>query len=64
MKLDDPGIIKIVGYLAKGEVEKKDGSTYEVVCVIVQDYAIGGELFFFVKNSGYFEERHARYFFH
>ena len=45
-------------------VEKANGTKYEVICVIVEELAQGGELFFYVKNSGYFTEKYARYFFH
>lgn len=34
-----------------------------MVCVVVEELAPGGELFFYVKNSGYFSERIARYYF-
>ena len=45
-------------------VEKQNGQKYEVVCVIVNELAQGGELFYFVKNSGHFAEHHARYLYH
>lgn len=35
-----------------------------MVCVIVEEIADGGELFFYVKNSGAFKEDIARYYFH
>jgi serine/threonine protein kinase len=62
-KLSHPGIINIVNYIPKATVTKPNGSTYNVVCVIVEELALGGELFFYVKNSGFFEENVARYFF-
>ena len=53
-KLKHQHIINIVNYIPKATVEKADGSCYEVFCVIVEELALGGELFFYVKNSGYF----------
>ena len=49
--------------MEKGVVEKDNGTKYEVSCVIVEEWAKGGELFFYVLNSGYFSEKMARYFF-
>ena len=55
--------MNIVDYYARSDVKKANGTSYGVVCVIVQDVAESGELFYFVKNSGYFSEANARYFF-
>jgi hypothetical protein len=49
-------------YLDEAVVEKPDGSKYKVVCVIVEELAQCGELFYFIVNSGHFEEPIARYF--
>ena len=54
MKMRSPGIVNIVDYIPQAKVVKKDGSTYDVFCVIVEELASGGELFYYVKNSGYF----------
>ena len=62
-KLKHPNIVNIIEYMPKAVVEKSDGTCYEVFCVIVEELALGGELFYYVKNSGYFEERIARYYF-
>jgi len=62
-KISHPRIVNIVDYHPRHIVLKPDGSTYDVVCVIVSELAKGGELFFYVKNSGAFSERHARYLF-
>jgi len=35
-------------------LEKKNGKKEEVQCVVVQELASGGELFYYVLNSGYF----------
>jgi serine/threonine protein kinase len=61
-QINHPNIVNIVEYMPEATIEKSDGSTYDVFCVIVEDLAEGGELFFFVKNSGYFTEKVARYF--
>ena len=61
--LKHPNIVNIVEYLPKAVVEKSNGTSYEVKCVIIDELAEGGELFYYVKNSGHFEERFARYFF-
>jgi serine/threonine protein kinase len=63
-KLNHKNIVNIVEYIPTAKVEKEDGTSYDVVCVIVEECAAGGELFFYVKNSGYFKEKFARYFFH
>lgn len=53
-QLDNRHIVNIVDYIPRAVVTKADGSTYDVVCVIVNEVAQGGELFFYVKNSGPF----------
>lgn len=62
-RLNHDNIIRLVEYYPEGIVKKKDGSTYVAKAVVVQEYAQGGELFFYVKNSGYFQEDIARYYF-
>ena len=64
VKLKNPYIVNIIEYLDEAEVKKSNGSKYQVFCVIVEELAEGGELFFYVKNSGFFKEKHARYFMH
>lgn len=54
----------MVEFIPQAIVKKADGREYPVICVIVEELAIGGELFFYVKNTGYFKEHFARYFFH
>ncbi|CDW89341.1 protein kinase domain containing protein [Stylonychia lemnae] len=56
-------IVNIIDYFPRQVVQKTDGTQYEVVCVIISEIADGGELFFYVKNSGAFKERHARHLF-
>jgi serine/threonine protein kinase len=63
IKLQHPNIINIVEYIEEATVEKADGTKYNVVCVIVEEIASSGELFFFIANSGHFSENYARYFF-
>lgn len=62
--MQHPGIVNIVDYIPRAVVEKSNGEKYDIVCVIVSEYAHGGELFYYVKNSGRFSEKHARYLFH
>jgi serine/threonine protein kinase len=62
--LNHPGIVNLVDFIPMATVKKADGSENPVVCVIVEELATGGELFFFVKNTGFFKEHFARYFFH
>jgi len=38
-------------------VKKEKGSSYDVSCVIVEEIAEGGELFFYILNSGYLSEK-------
>ena len=54
----------MIEFIPHATVKKSNGSEYNVICVIVEELAQGGELFFYVKNSGYFKESYARYFFH
>ena len=55
--------MNIIEYMPQAKVTKRDGSVYDIVCVIIEELAQGGELFYYVKNSGYFKENFARYFF-
>ena len=63
LKLKQDNIIQIIDFFPSAEVEKKNGKKYEASCVIVEELAEGGELFFYVLNSGHFSEKLARYFF-
>ena len=62
--LSHPGIVNMVDFIPTATVKRSNGSEYQVICVIVEELATGGELFFFVKNTGFFQEKFARYFFH
>ena len=62
-KLSHPNIVNVVDYIPKATITKGNGTSYDVVCVVIEDLAPGGELFFYVKNSGYFDEKIARYYF-
>jgi hypothetical protein len=62
MKLKHPGIVNVKDFQISNKVEKEKTS-YPVTCVVVEELASGGELFFYVLNSGYFSESIARYFF-
>jgi serine/threonine protein kinase len=62
-QISHPRIVNIIDYIPRAVVNKPDGSHYDVVCVIVSEIAKGGELFYYVKNSGAFSERHARHLF-
>lgn len=59
-----PHIVNIVDYIPEATIEKANGQKYDVVCVVVIELVANGELFHFVKNSGYFKEKVARYYFH
>ena len=61
--LNHPNIINILDYEEKAYIEKKDGKSYEVRCAVVEELAGGGELFYFVLNSGHFSTRVAIYYF-
>ena len=63
-QLRHPNIVNIIDFLPEAFVEKSNGIGYPVCCVIVEELAQGGELFYYVKNSGHFSERMARFFFH
>lgn len=58
------GVINIIDYIPESRVVRANGTSYDVICVVVVEIADGGELFFYVKNSGAFTEKIARYFFH
>ncbi|CDW85970.1 protein kinase domain containing protein [Stylonychia lemnae] len=62
-RIEHKRIVNIVEYYTKQVVEKSDGFKYDVVCVIVNELAKGGELYYYIKNSGAFLEREARYLF-
>ena len=55
--------MNVVDYIPKATIVKGNGTQYDVVCVVIEDLAPGGELFFYVKNSGFFPEPIARYYF-
>ena len=44
-------------------IYKKNGTTKNVVYVLIDEFCPGGELFFFVKNSGALDEPLARHYF-
>lgn len=54
MALSHPNIITIKDFIDSATVKKHDGREYNVSCVVVEEIAAGGELFYFVLNSGYF----------
>ena len=62
--LNNQGIVNMIEFIPHATVKKANGTEYPVICVIVEELAQGGELFFYVKNSGYFKEQFARHFFH
>ena len=64
LKLKFPGVVNIHDYIPIAKVKKANGDSYDVCCVIVEELANGGELFYYVKNSGFFSESQARYYFH
>jgi len=63
LKLRIQGVVNIHDYIPMASVKKANGSSYDVFCVIVEELAEGGELFYYVKNSGYFSEHQARFYF-
>lgn len=63
MNVKHPNIINVIEYVEEGKVTRKDGSSYDVYSVVVLEFAQGGELFFFVANSGYFDQRVSRFYF-
>lgn len=60
-ELDHPGIVNILNYIPRSFILKPGREPAEVVCVIVNELAEGGELFYYVKNSGPFREDFARH---
>lgn len=60
-KLDHPGIVNILDYIPRSFILKPGREPVEVVCVIINEIAHGGELFYYVKNSGPFREDFARH---
>jgi serine/threonine protein kinase len=63
MKLQHDNIVQVKDYMDDEVVEKPNGSSYNVSCVVVQEICDGGELFYYVLNSGYFSPQMARYLF-
>lgn len=57
-------IIRVVDFLPYDVVKKHDGKTYEITCAVIEELALGGELFFYVYQCGSFPENIARYYFH
>jgi hypothetical protein len=55
--------VNIIDFLPEATIEKTSGRKINVILVIVEEIAIGGELFYYVSNSGFFNESYARYFF-
>lgn len=53
--LNHPNIIKLIKYFPASKIIKKDKVT-DVRCVVVEEHAGGGELYFYVYNSGAFTE--------
>ena len=62
-KLNHPNIVNILDFEEEGVLNKKSGASYKVSCIVVEELAEGGESFFYVANSGFFDESVARYFF-
>ena len=58
-----PNIVKIIEFIPETQVHYHDGKTKQVMYVIVEEFAKGGELYQYVADSGYFREPIARYFF-
>ena len=62
-KLNHPNIVNILDFEESGVLVKKNGDKYAVSCIVVEELAEGGESFFYVANSGFFDESVGRYFF-
>ena len=58
-----PNLVSLKDFIDEATVEKPDGTKYPVSCVVVQELAKGGEVVYYVLNSGHFSESLARYFF-
>ena len=58
-----PHIVNLIHFEASEEMIKKDGTVKKVAYVIIDELCPGGELFYFVKNSGAFDEPLARHYF-
>ena len=57
-KLSHPNIINIVDFVPEATIEKSSGSKHKLILIIVEEIAPGGELFYFVSNSGPFSENY------
>lgn len=60
---DHPNIVKIVDFIEAGTIIKPDGRTKDVIYNVVEELCENGELFYFVLNSGYFDEKVSRHYF-
>ena len=58
-----PNVINIIEWMQEAILEKPSGVKKKVVCVVVLELAEGGELFYFVKNSGFFSQEVSRFYF-
>ena len=56
--------MRIAEFIPESTVNYADGRTKQVMYVIVEEFAKGGELYQYVADSGYFTEPQARFFFH
>ena len=58
-----PHIVNVIEFLERAVIIKKDGKRKNVVYVIIDELCPGGELFYFVKKCGVFDEPLARHYF-
>ena len=63
MKFKNDHLISIKEFHEEGEIVKDSKKNVPVECVVVQELAEGGELFYYVLNSGAFSTKMAVYFF-
>ena len=62
VNLSHPNIVNLIEYSDTGALKKSDGSTKQVIYIVLE-LATGGELFDYVATTGRFDEPIARFYF-
>ena len=51
-----PNIVRVVDFIPSGQIIYPHGRSKQVECVLVEELASGGELYYYVANVGFFSE--------
>ena len=58
-----PNVLSLTNFIASSTIKKPPSTEIPVECVIVLNYISGGELFYYVSNSGPLNDNFCRYYF-